>query len=56
MKTLLNLNVPTTTAGKMRRRVTRSPVCPALSDFGLYLEPAFAPWAPTPEGRAQAAQ
>ncbi|MEI6654278.1 MAG: alpha-L-fucosidase [Verrucomicrobiota bacterium] len=38
--------VPETRASKVRIRVTKSPVCPALSDFGLYLEPAFAPWVP----------
>jgi alpha-L-fucosidase len=27
------------TAGKLRLRVTESPVCPALSDFGLFAEP-----------------
>lgn len=36
--------VPKTTSGKVRIRVTKSPVCPALSDFGLYLEPEFDPW------------
>ncbi len=36
----------TITATKLRLRVTKSPVCPALSDFGLYLEPEFAPWIP----------
>jgi alpha-L-fucosidase len=33
--------VPKTTTGKIRIRVTKSPVCPALSDFGLFLEPGF---------------
>lgn len=31
--------VPKTTAAKVRVRVTRSPVAPALSEFGLFLEP-----------------
>lgn len=30
-----------TTTGKVRLRVTKSPVAPALSDFGLFLEPEF---------------
>ena len=38
--------VPETRSGKVRVRVTKSPVCPALSDFGLYLEPAFPAWQP----------
>jgi alpha-L-fucosidase len=33
--------VPKTTTTKVRLRVTKSPVAPALSDFGLFLEPAF---------------
>lgn len=33
--------IPKTTAGKVRLRVTQSPVAPALSDFGLFLEPEF---------------
>ncbi|MCE9546834.1 MAG: alpha-L-fucosidase [Planctomycetia bacterium] len=33
--------VPRTASSKVRIRVTQSPVAPALSDFGLYLEPAF---------------
>jgi alpha-L-fucosidase len=33
--------VPATTTDRVRLRVTASPVCPALSDFGLYLEPEF---------------
>ena len=33
--------VPKTTAGKLRLQVTRSPVAPALSDFGLFMEPEF---------------
>jgi alpha-L-fucosidase len=36
--------VPTTTTSKVRIRVTQSPVCPALSDFGLYNEPEFDAW------------
>lgn len=35
--------VPETTASRLRLRVVKSPVAPALSDFGLYREPAFAP-------------
>ena len=38
--------IPRTTTNKVRIRVTKSPVCPALSDFGLYLEPDFGPWEP----------
>lgn len=33
--------VPAVTTERVRLRVTASPVCPALSDFGLYLEPEF---------------
>jgi len=33
--------LPETRTNKVRLRVTKSPVCPALSDFGLYLEPKF---------------
>jgi alpha-L-fucosidase len=36
--------VSKTTTAKARIRVTKSPVCPALSDFGLFLEPEFEPW------------
>jgi alpha-L-fucosidase len=38
--------VPKTTTGKVRIRVTKSAVCPALSDFGLFLEPEFDTWIP----------
>ena len=38
--------VAETRTNKVRIRVTKSPVSPALSDFGLFLEPAFAPWVP----------
>jgi len=38
--------VPLTTTAKLRIRVTQCPVCPALSDFGLFLEPDFDPWLP----------
>ena len=38
--------LPETRSTKLRLRVTKSPVCPALSDFGLYLEPKFPAWAP----------
>jgi alpha-L-fucosidase len=48
--------VPQTTATKVRVRVTQSPVCPALSDFGLYLEPAFGPWVPPIGGPGEAAR
>ena len=48
--------VPATTTTKVRIRVTKSPVCPALSDFGLFLEPAFTPWSPTAAGRARGQQ
>jgi alpha-L-fucosidase len=33
--------VPKTTTSKVRIRVTKAPVCPALSDFGLFWEPEF---------------
>lgn len=33
--------IPTVRTDRVRLRVTASPVCPALSDFGLYLEPEF---------------
>jgi alpha-L-fucosidase len=46
--------VPKTTSGKLRIRVTKAPVCPALSDFGLFLEPDFQPWVP-PIGSSPAA-
>ena len=38
--------VPPTTSNQVRVRVTRSAACPALSDFGLFLEPAFQAWLP----------
>lgn len=47
--------VPKTTTAKVRIRVTKSPVCPALSDFGLFLEPEFEPWTPPISGKAKAA-
>ncbi len=47
--------VPAVTTDRVRVRVVKSPVCPALSDFGLFLEPDIAPWAPTAEGRVRAA-
>jgi alpha-L-fucosidase len=43
--------VPATTTGKLRIRATKSPVCPALSDFGLLLEPDLPAWVP-PVGEA----
>ena len=46
--------VPATTTTKVRLRVTDSPVCPALSDFGLFLEPEFESWIP-PVGSTPAA-
>ncbi|HEX7261052.1 MAG TPA: discoidin domain-containing protein, partial [Luteolibacter sp.] len=48
--------VPQTTANKIRIRITKSPVCPALSDFGLYLEPEFQTWIPPIGGDPKAAQ
>jgi hypothetical protein len=45
--------VPLTGTNKVRIRVTKSPVCPAMSDFGLFLEPAFAPWVPPLGGAAR---
>ena len=47
--------VPATTTDKVRVRVTRSPVCPALSDFGLFLEPEFPLWVPPVGGDPKAA-
>jgi len=38
--------VPRTTASKVRVRIIKSPVCTALSDFGLFLEPEFETWLP----------
>lgn len=38
--------VPQTTTNRVRIRVTQSPVCPALSDFGLFFEPEFPLWLP----------
>ena len=35
--------IPSTTTSKVRVRVTKSPVAPALSDIGLYLEPPIGP-------------
>jgi alpha-L-fucosidase len=34
------LRVPSTTASKVRLRVTRAAACPAISEFGLFLAPA----------------
>jgi alpha-L-fucosidase len=48
--------VPQTTATRLRVRVTKSPVCPALSDFGLYLEPEIGPWIPPIGGNREAAK
>ena len=48
--------VPKTTTTKVRLRVTKSPVCPALSDFGLYLEPDFQPWIPPAGAPPEVAQ
>jgi alpha-L-fucosidase len=45
-----------TTTDKVRLRVTRSPVCPALSDFGLFVEPEFPMWVPPIGGDPKAAQ
>lgn len=47
--------VPKTTAGKVRIRVTKAQVCPALSDFGLFLEPEFDAWNPPIGGNPKAA-
>jgi alpha-L-fucosidase len=47
--------VPKTSTNKVRIRVTKSDVAPALSDFGLYLEPAFDTWVPPIGGNAKAA-
>lgn len=38
--------VPKTTTTQVRIRVTEAAACPALSDFGLFLEPALGPWIP----------
>ena len=40
------LRVPKTTTNKVRVRVTKAAACPALSDFGLFLEPEFETWIP----------
>lgn len=40
------LRVPKTTTAKVRVRIAKSPVCPALSDVGLFLEPEFDRWIP----------
>lgn len=40
------LRVPPTTTTRVRVRVTQSAACPALSDVGLFLEPAFETWTP----------
>jgi alpha-L-fucosidase len=47
--------VPATTTGKVRIRVTKSEVAPALSDFGLYFEPEFDTWIPPVGGNPKAA-
>lgn len=47
--------VPATKTDKVRIRVTKSPVAPALSDFGLYLEPEFDTWIPPIGGNPKAA-
>ncbi|MDR2980813.1 MAG: alpha-L-fucosidase [Puniceicoccales bacterium] len=44
------------TTDKVRVRVTKSPVAPALSDFGLYLEPELQPWFPPVGGNPQVRQ
>jgi alpha-L-fucosidase len=36
--------IPTTTTDKVRIRVTKAAACPALSDFGLFLEPPMPAW------------
>ncbi|MEO5714626.1 MAG: alpha-L-fucosidase [Luteolibacter sp.] len=38
--------IPKTATTKVRVRVTKSEVAPALSDFGLFLEPGFDTWVP----------
>ena len=40
------LRVPPTTSNQVRVRVTKATACPALSDFGLFLEPEFESWMP----------
>ncbi len=47
--------VPKTTTGKVRIRVTKAQVAPALSDFGLFLEPEFENWIPPVGGDPKAA-
>lgn len=46
--------LPETTTDRVRVRVTKAPVCPALSDFGLFLEPKFADWVPPVGGKPAA--
>ncbi len=48
--------VPQTTTAKVRLRVTAAAACPALSDFGLFLEPTFGPWIPPVGSDPKAAQ
>ncbi len=48
--------VPKTTTGNVRIRVTKAGACPAISDFGLYLEPEFETWIPPVSGDAKTAQ
>lgn len=38
--------IPNTKTNKLRIRVTKAEVAPALSDFGLFLEPTFDTWVP----------
>lgn len=48
--------VPRTTTSKVRLRVTKASACPAMSDFGLFLEPPAPAWSASEEGRAKLAQ
>lgn len=47
--------VPRTRASQVRIRVTKAEVPPALSDFGLFLEPEFDTWTPPVGASPQAA-
>jgi hypothetical protein len=48
---------PSLTTSKVRLRITRSPVCPALAELGLYAEPTLPPEQPrAPAAKAGAAK
>ena len=47
--------IPETRTDKVRIRVTKAAACPALSDFGLFLEPPAPLWSAKAEARAKLA-